>query len=90
MELLMLTALSSEVTNVIFSPDGRRLASASGPLFGSGEIKIWDSLMGTELTSLAVDHGGRISICFSPDGAMLASGGMTERSTFGNQRLVQS
>jgi WD40 repeat protein/serine/threonine protein kinase len=50
-----------------FSPDGKRLASASGK-----EIKLWDAQTGKELLAL---KGGGVSVAFSPDGKRLASSG---------------
>jgi WD40 repeat protein/serine/threonine protein kinase len=50
---------------VAFSPDGKRLASASG----SGELKVWDAETSKEL--LAIKTGGWF-VAFSPDGKHLA------------------
>jgi WD40 repeat protein len=64
------------VRSVCFSPDGKRLASASGvwdlqdQQWSSGEVKVRDAQTGQEVFSL---KGGAGSICFSPDGTRLAS-----------------
>ncbi|MEH2407992.1 MAG: ribosome assembly protein 4, partial [Nostoc sp.] len=56
------------VNSVVFSPDGKRLASASG----DNTIKLWDAATGKPLQTLS----GRDlvnSVVFSPDGKRLAS-----------------
>ena len=58
-----------------FSPDGKRLASASG---GSAtrwnrEVKVWDAQTGQELLTLKGHTGIVNSVAFSPDGKRLAS-----------------
>jgi WD40 repeat protein len=69
---------------VVFSPDGRLLASVSqNPDFYigvddtfRGEVHVWDVRTGQEVVDLQ-GHKGRTSCCaaFSPDGKLLASGG---------------
>jgi len=66
-ELLALKGHKSEVTCVAFSPDGKRLASASP----DDTVKVWDAATGQEI--LALREGGR-SVAFSPDGKWLVSG----------------
>jgi WD40 repeat protein/uncharacterized caspase-like protein len=60
-----------EVLALSFSPDGKRLASASS----SGEVKLWDVSTGALVRSFA-GHPGRMvwSVAFSPDGQTIASG----------------
>src|SRR5262249_52954891 len=68
---------AKRVTHVVFSPDGRRLASASL----DGVIKVWDAAGGREVCTLvggpeAVNFGGphsNFGLSFSPDGRRLAS-----------------
>ena len=56
-------------TSVAFSPDGKRLASASR----DGTVKVWDAATGQETLTLK-GHTGRVrSVAFSPDGKRLAS-----------------
>ena len=54
-----------------FSPDGRRLASASD----DRTIKLWDTEPGAELQTLKGHTGTVTSVAFSPDGRGIASAG---------------
>ncbi len=66
--------------SVAFHPDGRRLASGAGgydraaPARMGGEIKIWDLRFGQELLTLRDHTSAIMSLEFSNDGTMLASG----------------
>jgi WD40 repeat protein len=59
----------SRVKSVAFSPDGRRLASASD----DGQVKLRDVATGEELFTLQATE--LTSIAFSPDGRRIAAGG---------------
>src|SRR5262249_45862742 len=70
----------STVLCVVFSPDGKRLASScfnhgweGGP--ADGEAKVWDAATGKEILNFRGQPGGVLSLGFSPDGRRLASGG---------------
>jgi WD40 repeat protein len=54
-----------EPISVCFSPDGKRLASASGT-----KVRVWDTATGQETLTLTVPGVG--GVCFSPDGKRLA------------------
>src|SRR5262249_260831 len=69
-ELRTLKGHSAFVQHVAFSPDGRRLASASA----DRSIKIWDIASGQELRTLKGHNGMVMSVAFSRDGSQLASG----------------
>jgi WD40 repeat protein len=68
-QTLSLRGHTAAVYSVCWSPDGRRLASASQ----DRTVKVWEAQTGQELLTLEghkdwVDH-----VCFSPDGRRLAS-----------------
>ena len=58
------------ITEIIFSPDGSPIATASK----DGNVRIWDAADGSPIRTLTGHRGGVNSIAFSPDGALLASG----------------
>jgi WD40 repeat protein/serine/threonine protein kinase len=66
----------NEVTGITFSPDGRRLVSTSGHIFGEkalpGEVKLWEVPSGRECLSFN-GGGGYLfgGAAFSPDGRRL-------------------
>jgi WD40 repeat protein len=70
-DLFTLRGHSSQVTSVSFSPDGKRLASASY----DQTVKVWDAQRGQEVLSLNGHTGGVSCVCWSPDGKRLASAG---------------
>ena len=70
-ELVVQTGHTSSIISVVFSPDGKLLASAGV----DKTIKIWDVATGQELKTLPAETSFQDSIVFSPDGKFLASGG---------------
>jgi len=71
-ELRTLHGHAGDVHCVVFSPDGRRLATASH----DGTAKIWDAATGQELASFLKGHQEELdAVAFSPDGKTLATAG---------------
>jgi WD40 repeat protein/serine/threonine protein kinase len=71
-ELRCLASHALAVGAVCFSPDGRRLASASGRHFVQGnpapEVQVWDWADGQEVATFREAPGGVESLAWSPDG----------------------
>ena len=59
----------------VYSPDGRRLLTASGfTSSGFNEVIIYDASTGKEQHRLSVGHAHINAVAFSPEGRMLATG----------------
>ncbi len=69
-KLRTLTGHSEVVRSVVYSPDGRYLASGSQ----DKTIKIWEVATGKELRTLTGHSNSVFSVAYSPDGRYLASG----------------
>ena len=61
-------------TSLVFSPDGKRLASAGQ----DWSVRVWEVMTGEESLVLKGHVGGVSSVAFSPDGKRLASAGEDE------------
>jgi WD40 repeat protein/class 3 adenylate cyclase len=69
LDLITLKGHMDTVNCVAFSPDGRRIATASY----DGTAKVWDNETGRELLTLK-GHGGPVySVAFAPDGSRIAT-----------------
>jgi WD40 repeat protein len=70
-ELVLQTGHGQGINCVVFSHDGRRVASASV----DHTIDIWDIESGLEIRTFTGHSGEVTAAAFSPDGKLLASGG---------------
>lgn len=78
-EALVLRGHAGYLHDVAFSPNGQRLAVATGCLDAQkkllpGEVKIWDITTKKELLTLKGCSGSVTSVVFHPDGTRLATG----------------
>ncbi len=69
--LRRLTAHQGWVHSIRFSPDGRRMVTASH----DGSVRVWDADTGGDLLVLRGSGQWMYDACFSPDGARLAAVG---------------
>ena len=71
------------VRSLAFSPDGKRIVSSAAGASGVRKVhalKVWSIETGKDLITIAGEHQGEksrpiLSVCLSPDGKMIASGG---------------
>jgi WD40 repeat protein len=83
-EVLALQGHRGPIYSVAFSPDGRRLASASG----DKTVKIWNAETGQEEHLPQGSPSGIFSVAFSRDGKWLASDRGVWDTATGAQRAV--
>ncbi len=70
--LQTLAGHSADVVSLGFSPDGRRLVTASF----DRTLKLWDTTTWQDVFTLRGHTAGVVSLAFSPDGTRLVSGGI--------------
>jgi WD40 repeat protein/transcriptional regulator with XRE-family HTH domain len=66
-----LSSHTADVTSVVFSPDGRWLATSSA----DGTARLWDAQTRKEMAVLTGHQGAVNDLAFSPDGKVLATVG---------------
>ena len=86
-----LTGHTGGVRSVIFSPDGKIIASGSS----DRTVRLWDTETGKYIKTLTGHTGGVGKVSFSPDSSMLTSGSsdgtilVWDVSGFGAGRLTR-
>ncbi len=69
--MLKLSGHSGDVNCLVFSPDGKTIASAS---YVDETIRLWDTNTGEHKRTLTGHTGDILGLAFSPDGKTIASG----------------
>lgn len=64
-----LTGHSEALTQAVFSPDGKKIVTASI----DETVKLWDAISGKKIADLASKFGSITNICFSPDGERIVT-----------------
>jgi WD40 repeat protein len=71
-ELRQIAAAPDYIAEIVFSPDGRVIASLSRN-HDRDKVQFWDAATGRELRALAIDKAGGTGVAFSPDGSLVAA-----------------
>jgi WD40 repeat protein len=73
-ELLLVAACSTQVNVVEFSPDGNTLATGCDTQLDKHSFRLWNGHTGAALPQRFGHEEGVVSLAFSPDGKVIASG----------------
>jgi WD40 repeat protein len=68
------------VSSVSFSPDGKQVVSGSW----DNSVRIWETSTGTCVSTLSGHNDPVLSVCFSPCGTKIVSGGGERKDVGGN------
>ena len=71
--LTRLSGAGNEVKQMVFSPNGKRLATVGLTYTMQGMLKLWDVSSGREVFTAATPPGKITAVAFSPDGHHLAA-----------------
>ncbi len=71
LDLRTLAGHSGPVYSACYSPDGGRIATASG----DGTARCWDAKTGSRILTIAAHSGNVSHVCFSPDGQRIGTAG---------------
>jgi WD40 repeat protein/uncharacterized caspase-like protein len=85
LDLVVQIGHTGEVSDVVFSPDGKTFASGSN----DNSIKLWSTDGGREIKTLTGHTNWVWCLAFSPDGKKLASGSLDETITMWNAESWQ-
>lgn len=89
-----LSPITDRVNALTFSPDGNSLAVGSGAPSRDGDITLWNVSTGKLSKTLADRHSDTVlSLDFSPDGKLIASGGADKQlriSDIGTGKLLKT
>lgn len=69
-----LIGAGQQVRHLVFSPDGRRLATGGTTAGQRGMLKLWDTASGREVFSAVIPPAQITAVAFSPSGQHLAAG----------------
>ena len=75
-KLLTLRGHTGDVWSVAFSPDSKRIASASV----DNTVKVWDAQTGAAVLTLRGHTSQVSSVAFSPDGKRIVSAGILDKT----------
>lgn len=75
----LLTGAVGNVTDVVFSADGKQIWGASGEPGLFGEVSVWEVLSGNLLTTLRGHKDSLYAMALSVDGKLLATGGYDQQ-----------